>query len=238
MKIFWLALFFSLNGIAQELPIQPEETPYLLKPWQIQLENSLALRNETKTTNTIILPNTLFKMGILEKLEFRFGLEHQLVHIETQQNGFNPFIVGFKTKLWKEYKALPEAALVAQTTIPKWATHEFQQDHWAPELQVLLQGNYTESFSMNYNFGTKWDGFTSNPFYTYKITAGYMLTKKWCLYAEVFGHQHVESPSHVSYNNGLMFQINENMMLDVSGGLGINKEAPRSFCALIFSFRL
>lgn len=146
--------------------------------------------------------------------------------------------MGFKTKLWEEQKALPEAALIVQTTIPNWASKPVRGLHYAPEIQLLLQGNYTDSFSMNYNVGTKWDGISTRPFYTYKSTGSYMLNSSWFIYAELFGHQHSLEPSHISYNNGIMYQINKDMMLDFSGGFGLNKYAPNLFFGLIFSVQL
>ena len=231
-------LFFLLPVViySQDLPIQPEETPYLLKPGQFQVETALSYRKENAIDKTIVLPNSLLKIGIISIIEFRIIYEQQFLN--NSISGTLPIMAGLKTKLWKEKKGLPEASIIIQTSIPKLASNNFKQDNFAPELQLQLQGNYSDSFSINYNVGTKWDGFNKQPFFTHKTTATYSINKNWYVYAEVFGHQHVFEPSHISYNNGLMYQINNNMILDFSGGFGLNKAAPNYFGAVIFSFRI
>lgn len=238
MKYVFILFWFSASCLAQEMVIQPEETPYLLQPGQIQIETAIGYREETKENRTFILPNSLWKIGILNTVEFRVNFEQQWLQGEENVIVIQPVLLGFKTKLWEEKKGLPEAAFIAQTTIPKWASASVSRLQYAPELQLLLQGNYSDTFSMNYNVGTKWDGISSRPFYTYKTTGSYMLHPSWFFYAEIFGHQHSLEPSHISYNNGIMYQINKDMMLDFSGGFGLNHYAPNLFCAMIFSFQL
>lgn len=77
MKYVLIALWFSVSCIAQEMVIQPEETPYLLAPGQIQIETAMGYREENKQDKRIIVPNSLWKIGLIKKMEFRVQLEHQ-----------------------------------------------------------------------------------------------------------------------------------------------------------------
>jgi len=237
-KIFFF-ICTPLLLLAQELPIQPEETPYLLKPKQLQVETGFTFKKINHETQVIAAPNQLFKLGLTKWLELRLLYEYNFIKSDlSQTNRFLPFQFGFKNKLWKEQKWIPEAALVTQIGVPNWAHSQFKLENWLCENQIMLQGNYSKKYSINYNFGIKWDGVEAHPFYTYKWTHSYLLSKWLTAYTDLLGHVHTKTESHASADIGLMFQFTDNMMLDITGGVGLNEATPDYFTSLIFPIRI
>jgi hypothetical protein len=238
-KFFRLFFFFCIKIVAQDsLSIQPEETPYLLLKGKTQLENSFGYRKENQSSKAIILPSVLAKYGLTDKFELRVTLENQIAKADNETfSGLVAPILGFKTKLWKEKGLLPEASLISQVGIPKIGAKAFQLEKWAPDFQVMMQGNYGKYISMNYNFGSRWDGFENNPFYTYKATLSVMPDAVWTLYSDIFGHIHQQEDSHQSLGFGIMYQFTNDLIVDWSNGVGLNEFAPDFSSTIILSVR-
>lgn len=232
-------LFLSFMVFSQEkMPIQPEETPYLLDKNQFQIETSLGYKEFNNTEMIFISPSVLIKFGFSKFFEIRLITENNVIKSSIDsKNGLLPIIIGFKTKLWKEKKWLPESAIVLQSGLNKIASTNFKTNHLTPEIIWMMQGNYSNNFSVNYNFGAKWDGENQQPYYTHKTTASYLLNPNYTVYSDFFGHFHTNEPSHQQVDLGIMYQLNENMMLDLSNGIGLNVESPKYFCNLVYSIR-
>lgn len=230
-------ILMSLPYFAQEnMPIQPEETPYLLAKNQIQLETTIGHKKESEN-HIYAFPVLLVKYG-LGPIEMRCGTEYSN-DFQNEIHGFATPIVGFKTKLWKEKNWLPESALVVQTNLPFLAHENFKTPHLAPEALMMMQGNYGKHFSINYNYGLKWNGENTMPSYTYKHTFSYLFTDvRWCFYTDWMGvFTQISEPSTMA-DVGVMYQLDQNMMLDLSIGKGLNAFSPHYFSALIFSIRI
>lgn len=236
LKILFLLVFTNVFSQVQ-MPIQVEETPYLLSKGTFQLENAFGFKKINISDKIILLPSTLIKYGLSNFLELRVTTEFQIDNLSNNYS-FNPLIIGFKTKILKEKSWIPEMALVSQVAIPKLASKANELDRFAPELQIMMQGNYSDLFSMNYNSGVKWNGFDENLFYTYKFTSNFTFSQKWSCYSEIFGNYSSFQKPDTNINNGIMCLVNNDMFLDLSAGFGISEQSPSWFCAMIYSVRL
>lgn len=232
-------MFFTISLNAQtDLPIQPEETPYLLKPNQFQIENSFAYRKVSVNEKIFVIPSFLIKYGLYEKIELRLQAEQIISKTEEKKvTGFIPLIVGLKTKLWKEKGFLPEAALVAQVGFPKIASKKFESEEISTDFLIMMQGNYGPKFSVNYNLGYKWEQINDLPYFVHKTTFGYLIKLKSTVYSEIFGQFNAQNEAVTNCNFGFMYQLSDNLMLDFSGGLGLSNTAPKHFFATIVSYR-
>lgn len=238
-KIFLLISFVSSTFLAQDsIPIQPEETPYLLDKGKFQIENGLTYRKIDNKNKIFVLPTVLTKFGLTNKFELRLTTEMQLFE-ENKTNKYflAPLVFGFKTKLFKEKGILPETAVILQSTIPFLASKSAQNNIWSPEIIVMSQGNYSNFFGMNYNFGIKWDEINSHPFYFQKQTATLNFSEKFCTYHEFFSTFHTHFRGQTNINNGFMYLFTNDLVIDVSGGFGVTSEAPIWFTSVTFSAR-
>lgn len=238
--IYIYFLLFSLVCSAQyTLPIQPEETPYLLQKGRFQIENGFAFRSFDKDNSTVVVPSVLTKYGLTKKIELRLTTESQILK-ENKLKSFvvTPIIFGFKTKLFSEKGILPETAIIFQTTIPFSASKSIRNEVWSPEIIVMSQGNYSNFFGMNYNFGIKWDKINAHPYYTQKQTATLNFSSKFCTYHEFFSTFHNHFKGQTNINNGFMYLFTDNLVIDLSGGFGISSESPNWFCNMTFSARI
>ncbi len=234
--LFFISMFSFEVFSQDDMPIQVEETPYLSEKGSFQFENALTFKKVNTTDKVFLLPSTLIKYGLNKFVELRVTTEFQLDYLSNQYS-LNPIIIGFKTKILKEKDGIPEMALVSQVAIPKFASKNNQLENFAPELQLMMQGNYSDLLSMNYNTGIKWDGFSNHPIYTYKLTTGLTYSQKWSSYSEIFGVFNNFQKPESNVNNGIMYLINNNMILDASAGFGISEQSAEWFSSLIYSFR-
>jgi hypothetical protein len=101
-----------------------------------------------------------------------------------------------------------------------------------------MQHTLSNKFSLSYNLGAEWDGFSAEPTFIYTLTTGYSITKKLGSYIELFGFSPQNQKTSHNFDGGLTYLINDNFMLDLSSGFGITKNAIKNYFAIGFSFRI
>lgn len=212
------------------MPIQPDETPYLLAPKSWQLENGLLVQKTAE--NKLYTSAILVKYGWLEQLEFRAIVAAERVEDATQKHHFHPLVLGAKFHLFSEKKVVPATAMYLQAALPDWHLGNF-----SPEIGLQSQGNYGRWISINYNFALHWETFNLPVLYKYKLTNSVNISNQWCYYAEILGTlQNHNLPEH-AINNGLMYFFSDRAVVDISAGKGITAIAPQWFAAVTFSIR-
>jgi hypothetical protein len=100
-----------------------------------------------------------------------------------------------------------------------------------------MQHTVSEKQTLSYNLGAEWDGDTAEPIFVYTLTTGYALTEKIGGYVELYGFlPQTQKPDH-RFDAGFTYLFNPNHQLDLSGGVGISKNAPDYFISVGYSFR-
>jgi Putative MetA-pathway of phenol degradation len=208
----------------------------------IQAEIGFNKENTSYDNYDLVHPTLLLKYG-LKKLEFRLEITsrssyEKLIPDPTWTRGFEPVEIGFKAALWEQKKWIPKTSLIAGTGLSTIASKNFRTDHLAPFFRFTMQNSLTSSIALGYNLGAEWDGFSSTPAWLYTFAPGFELGEKWYAYIEAFGFiRKDEHPEH-SLDAGLAWYINNNNKIDISGGIGISKAAPKNYIAVGISFRV
>lgn len=189
----------------------------------------------------LIHPTALLKYG-LNKFEFRLEVTCKTVYEHLIPNpkstfGFEPVVIGFKAALWEEKKLLPKTSIIVHLGIPAFGSTYFKPDHLIPSFRFTLQNSITKNIAIGYNLGAEWDGYTSTPTWIYTFAPGINLGKKWYAYVEAFGFIRNNVAPENSIDAGIAYYINDNVKLDISGGGGISKAAPKNYVAAGISFR-
>ena len=189
----------------------------------------------------LIHPTALLKYG-LKKFEFRLeatcktSYEH-LIPNPKSTTGLDPVVVGFKAALWEEKKLLPKTSLIFHLGIPVFASKVFRPDHFTPSFRFTMQNSISKNIAIGYNLGAEWDGYTSTPTWIYTLAPGFNLGEKWYAYVEAFGFIYRnETPEH-NLDAGVAYYINNDVKVDISGGFGVSKAAPKNYVAIGGSFR-
>lgn len=211
---------------------------------RLAVESSYSFIDNRDVPDTHSLPELLFRYGIGEKLEFRFGCNYEVGGASGTDSGNVPFSFEAEPEIEEETKVL----YGMKVRISK-------QENWIPESAIILQGHTptsgeetATSFSSAYVFGWKlrndnvWDSSirynVSNlegdrfnlwaPSTVLKVPLG----EKWKAHAEYFGifseGREKESSLHF-FSPGVHYLFTSNFEVGVRVGWGLNDQSPNFF---------
>ncbi len=249
IKSFTVISFFTMvlyaGVFAQKLPpIQldrPDQTecPFIVPQKYFQMEGGINFEKINNHEKSFVHPAILWKYGVTEKVELR--LITQLTTIENNHSkltGLNPVAVGFKVNLAKEKGILPTTSFIGHLIISAFATNNLKATYFAPAFRFTMQHTLTDKISLGYNLGAEWDGETPEPTFIYTLTTGFSLTEKLGAYIEVYGFASQKLKADYRLDGGFTYLLQQNIMADISGGIGITANAPGYYGSAGFTFRL
>lgn len=228
----------TLEPIQVDRPDQTE-TPYLVPKDMFQLESGFSYIKNDDNNSTQYFPSALWKYSINDNFEMRLITE--LVNEEKSKNpntGLKPIQIGCKIKICEEKGIIPKTSFIGHLSIPNIASSKYKTDFFAPRFRFVMQHTLSDKFSLSYNLGSEWDGFSAEPTFIYTLTSGYSITDKLGSYIELFGFAPQNDKANHNFDGGITYLINNNFMLDLSSGFGITENAPNYYVALGFSFRI
>lgn len=239
---FWLMYAFAN---AQDLPpIQtdrPDQTecPFIVPQNYFQVESGFAYEKPISGSRQISHPSVLAKYGVNPRFELRYETSlSSFSDSASAGTGFSPQTIGFKVRLMEEKGILPLCSFIAHLDLPGIASKEFRSPYFAPSFRFTMQHTLTEKICLAYNLGAEWKGDDPHPVFLYTLTTGFSLTEKAGAYIEAYGFsQKGFSPDHRA-DGGFTYLITNNMMCDLSGGVGLSRNSPRYFVAAGLSFRI
>lgn len=241
-----LVIMLSLSNMlfSQDYPSiqtdRPDQTecPFITPKNYFQLENGFIYEKNNTNSTEIVVPTVLTRFGINDHFELRLITEYVIDKNNFEKiSGFNPIMIGFKTRLLEEKGIIPVTSFIAHISIPKVASKSFKTSFYAPEFRFTMQHTISDKQSLSYNLGAEWNGETAEPTFVYTLTTGYSITEKIGGYIELYGFvPQIEKPDH-RFDAGLTYLFNPNHQLDISGGIGLSKSSPKYFVALGYSFR-
>ncbi len=243
-KYFLLLLCCTHTASGQKLPpIQldrPDQTecPFIVPRKNVQVEIGFTYQQTDRHASSIFMPSMLSKYGVNEKLELRLITElEQAKENGATDFGLNPVKIGFKTKLVEEKGWIPMISFIGHLSLPTIASEKYKAEYYAPSFRFTLQHTLSEKVSLGYNLGAEWDGFTPEPTFIYTLTSGFSLTEKLGSYVEVYGFIPQKDKADHRFDGGFTYLVNNDVMLDISGGAGFSKSSPDYYTSLGFSFR-
>ncbi|MDQ3073421.1 MAG: transporter [Bacteroidota bacterium] len=248
------SLFFGVTEkvAAQELPpIQTDrpdqtETPYTVPKNHFQMENGINYEKVNDNEVNMLHPTSLWKVGLNDIFELRLITEYSANRINDsgisptfiRTAGLNPVKVGFKSNLCKEKGIIPLTSFIAHLSVPFLSSKQLASSYFAPSFRFTMQHTLSENVSLGYNLGAEWDGESAEPSFIYTLTTGFALTEKVGAYMEIYGFAPQTSPADHRADGGITYLISHNVLLDLSGGVGLTANAPDYYGSFGFSFRL
>lgn len=238
--ILFASVHFKTTAQTSIQTDRPDQTecPFTVPQNYIQIESGFTYENIEKNISSIAQPSVLWKYGLAKNLEFRLITELIRDKVFTKtQSGVTPVTVGFKVNIREEKGILPTLSFIGHLAIPGLASEKFKTDYYAPSFRFTMQHTLTDKISLGYNLGAEWDGETPKPAFIYTLTTGFSLTEKIGSYIEVYGFAPQKNKADHRFDAGFTYLINNNVMADISGGVGLSDNAPKNYGALGFSFR-
>lgn len=245
LHLILILLLLSVRARCQEIPViqtdRPDQTecPFIVPPGYIQGEAGVAYEDVDGSEVNYLYPTVLWRYGLNSHVELRMITELAGNKIPGKSiSGLNPIRVGFKALLCEEKGIIPQTAFIGHLILPTVASKDFKSKYYATTFRFLMAHTLSKRVSIGYNLGAEWDGLTPDPSFIYTFTGGFSLTDRIGCYGEFYGFfPQFDKPDHRA-DAGLNFFFGKNIMLDISGGIGITPNSPDYYGSLGFSFRL
>lgn len=248
-KFYHLVLLITALGplganAQQKLPSiqldRPDQTecPFLTPQHYIQVENGFNIERISSGNNAYKFPTSLWKYGINHNVEFRLITE--LVRTPDATNavtGINPITVGFKARLLEEKGIVPKTSFIGHVRTAKVGSENFRTTYIAPSFRFVMQHTLSPKLVLAYNLGAEWNGETGQHSYIYTLTTGLSLTDRWGCYAEMYGFLPSGINADHRCDGGFTYLINDNLITDLSGGVGLSANSPDGYISYGLSFR-
>jgi hypothetical protein len=234
---FMLAFSQNLPSIQLDRPDQTE-CPFITPKGYIQIENGVSVENVTTDHVNYTYPSSLWKYGVNEKLELRLVTELVSEKIMDKiTTGIMPITLGFKVALLEERGILPKISFIGHFTAAQIGSEPFRANYAAPAFRFTMQHSISKRITLAYNLGTEWNGEAAEPTYIYTLTTGIGLTDKIGFYAEAYGFIPSHSEADHRCDAGFTYLITDNLITDLSGGLGLSPISPKNYLAFGLSYR-
>jgi hypothetical protein len=234
----------TLEAIVSDRPGQTNP-PNIVPLGIFQLETGFS-RESNKIGNILItnfLYNTsLIRIGLLENCELRLIFEYAGTTTDSLAqsstiNGFNPISVGSKLAVCPEKGIIPQTSFNVSIALPYFGKQEFRPPYLAPSFFLLMQNTLSDRYSLGYNLGLQWDGFQPNATAVYSISLSITVLESVSIFAECFGFSTEKSASEYHSDFGCAYLVNNNLQLDISGGVGLNARTANSYVAFGLAWR-
>jgi hypothetical protein len=245
LTICLLTFLCKIPSWAQKLPpIQldrPDQTecPFIVPKGYIQVETGFNYEDIGNGLKSYTYPTALWKYGINENVEFRLITEFTTLKDDrTSAMGLLPITVGFKARLIEESGIVPKTSFIGHLTTATVGSKAFHTDYTAPSFRFLMQHTLSPRLSLAYNLGAEWDGENPGQTFIYTLTTGYAISERLGAYIELFGFAPADDKAKHSFDGGVTYLVNDDFMLDLSGGFRLTDNAPKGYVSLGISYRL
>ena len=134
---------------------------------------------------------------------------------------------------------MPQTSVIVHSGFDRLASKHFKgYTFFAPEFRFDMQHTVTDKIDLGYNLGAEWESTDEKPGWIYTLSPGMELGEKWYAYMELFGNiRKDEKPEH-NMDAGIAHHLTADLHADISGGIGLTKNALDHYVAIGFSFRL
>src|SRR5688500_6776482 len=228
-----------ISPIEADRPDQTETASTVPKGY-FQMENGFSIE-DTEPGFIYTHPSTLWKVGVSDYFEIRVITEYINIQLDPNPkvDGLVTVQVGFKSRLLDQKGIVPKTSFIGHIALPGLASKQFQQTYFAPAMRLAFQLSIHDRYSVSYNVGAEWDGETPRPVFIYTLALGANIIHGLGIYGEVYGGvpQQREDDAELRADAGLTYLITNDILVDVSGGIGLTDNAPEKYIAVGLSYR-
>ncbi len=236
--------FAQLDKIDTDRPDQTESPGIVPKKW-MQFEMGFMKLSEKTSTGLkdsyYQHPTLLTKYGLAKCFELRLITELATIREENVngtnvKTGIGSVQLGGKVNFFDEKGIRPKISLIAHYDFARLRVL-YKDSVDGLNFRFTMGHTISKVIGISYNLGMEWDRLGSTPAYIYTFSPGFNISEKWYAYIEAFGFIWEHDAPANNIDGGVAYNVNDNFKLDVSGGFGINKNAPDYYFAVGASFR-
>ncbi|MFP4092286.1 MAG: transporter [Cyclobacteriaceae bacterium] len=257
--LFVSLILMALHTSAQEVrpmatdrPGLGSDAPITVPKGYLQLEAGFQMDRDRTTTGTMevdeiawVYPTSLFRYGILDNWEFRVSfdlltVESQLINrdLRSVERGVSPLNLGTKVSITEEQGWIPYMSVQLSLSIASTGSEDFRTRFTQPTIIWLMTKSITDKLDLTINLGSSWEDDLPAATYSYAASFDMSLQEKLGTFLEFYGFMPEAGPNMHLVNYGLTYLLNPALQLDVSSGVGLNREATDYFIGLGLSGRI
>lgn len=228
-------LQMSGHGIITDRP-DATESPNTVEPGYIQIETGgyyTRFEENDNTFETLGYNTTLARIGLLENLELRLGVNYEdnrstakMGTTETTTNfkSFTPMLAGIKINLFEgragtDFGFLSHIYLPFTTSTPEGMTPE--PSTTGADFRFSVGHELSEKSGIAYNLGGQWAGDDTGMAFVYTLAYGYALSDKIGAYVEVYGDAPELASANHYWDAGFTYLAGWNLQYDLTFGQSI-----------------
>lgn len=257
-KILISVLFFTTALVySQELPELVTDRPDITESavtvpngyWQVETgfsyefqkysENSITLENKN-----LHLGSTLFRYGISENMELRFGGEYfcgeaTINSVSQTTQGLDGLVVGSKYNFFNDENGIiiNRFACLLEFQLP-FGNQDLRPQNIEPVFSIAAGKSFSKNLELTVNIGLSNLGNIGKSDYFYSGSFGMDLSERWGMFLEYFGDSQSGIYPQNNFDFGFTYLMKENIQLDSFAGTNVNKDNTDWFCGVGMSFRL
>ena len=208
---------------------------------KFQIENGFNYRSDNEGLGVDIVDlQSLWRYGLLDNFEIRMTLGYRSLKQKTGNaqsfTGIVPVTIGSKIAITEENGLIPEVAFIGQLSLPYVGEELFTPEDVEPSFRFSFTHTLSEKLTLGYNLGMEWVRAEESGIYS--VVLGIGVTEKLGLFVEQFGQLLGDFDLETGVDAGLTYLLSNNFQLDLSGGLGVSRNADDLFVGAGFSWRL
>jgi hypothetical protein len=229
------------DRIDTDRPDQTESAVLVPKNY-FQGEFGIGKENFEGENYNLIHPTFLLKYRLSKRFELRLESQWMSEYVQLIPNpktttALVPVEVGTKISLFEEKGLLPKTSLIVHLGLPFIASNRDEEQTVFPSFRFTSQHTITETIGLGYNLGAEWNGYDNRAIWLYTFSPNFSIGKRWYAYVEAYGFGEESGWQH-SLDGGIAVYVNNDVKLDLSGGIGLGNNPMKNYVALGFSFRV
>ncbi len=214
------------------------ESPNTVEPGFIQIETGgyyTRFEENEITFETLGYNTTLARIGLLENLELRLGVNYEDNRVTSKMGAtettadfksFTPMLAGIKINLFEgrsgtDFGFLGHIYLPFTTHTPDGVTPE--PSTTGADFRFSVGHELSERSGIAYNLGGQWAGDDTGMAFVYTVAYGYALSDKIGAYVELYGDAPELSSANHYWDAGFTYLAGWNLQYDLTFGRSITE---------------
>lgn len=247
------SLLLSLCTIAQNEKMETDRpgktnTPSTTPHKWLQTEMGFGKQTEkykpfTYNDTYLQIPSLLLKYGLVRKVEIRLisAFAYQslgTISIPETARGISNTQFGGKFNFLQQHGFLPKTSIIAHYRLNALNSNIVGKDTInGGNISLAMSNTVSEKFLIGYNIGMEKITWQYDSRYFYSLSPKFNFAENWQAFVEIYGDLWKGRRAQTSVDAGMSYYINDNIKVDASAGMRLNKNTNLKFFGVGGSFR-
>lgn len=186
------------------------------------------------------LNNTVVRFGLTDPFEVSALFEYKTESVryggeDESQQGLSAMDVGMRYHIFTGDGLIPNVGFQIRFRLPM-LSEPYEIKDVAPRFIFATSQTLGKHFTLITNLGASWNGNNSAPTGIYIINLSFPFSKSLGSYIETYGSVH-RGVFTIKFDSGIAWLLNENLQLDLHGGVSENHGVSEQFLSVGVSAR-